>query len=155
MNVDHEKIKPYLLPAAIVIAAAIYASSVHHSPAPQPQPNPSELDLSGAFQGPTASADAAIVAALSREIADEIEEDGRDESPYYKAAIQFDALRTRAREMRCKGRSLGDAHPEARDRIAAYLDKTVGNSGGPVDAAARAAWVSAYRAIGDAADAAY
>ena len=157
IDIDHEAIKPYLLPGAIVLAALIYAASQQSAPVPVPVPvpTPSELDLSGAFVGPTASADAAIVAALSREIADEIEEDGRDESPYYKAAIQFDALRTRAREMRCKGRSLGEVHPEARDRIASYLDKRVGNSGGPVDAAARAAWVSAYRAIGEAADAAF
>lgn len=154
MKIDHETIKPYLLPGAIVLAAVIYAASQHVQPVPPPvPPTPRELDLSGCFNADPA--DAAIVAALSKEIADEIEHDGEDKSPYLKAAIQFDALRTRAREMRCRGRSLGDTHPEARDRIAAYLDKAVGNSGGPVDAAARAAWVAAYRVIGEAADAAY
>lgn len=119
--------------------------------APQPTPTPAELDLSGAFSSP---ADAAIVAALSRELADEIEHDGKSATPYLKAGVHFDALRTRARELRCRGRQLGEANPEARDRIAGYLDKVVGNSGGPVDAAGRAAWVRAYRVIGDAADAA-
>lgn len=112
---------------------------------------PGDLNLDGTFASP---ADAAVVAALCRELADEIEHDGKSATPYLKAGVHFDTLRTRAREMRCRGRQLGDANPEARDRIAAFLDKVVGNSGGPVDAAGRAAWVKAYRAIGDAADAA-
>lgn len=142
------------LAAVGLLAAAGVLAVADRAPEPTPPPAPTELNLAGAFAGPSASDDAAIVGALSREIADEIEADGRSQTPYMKAAVNFDVLRTRARELRCRGRQLGETHPEARDRIAAYLDKAVGNSGGPVDAAARAAWVKAYRVIGDAADAA-
>lgn len=139
--------------AGALFAAAMVFAVAERSPSPAP-PAPQELDLRGAFVGPSASDDAATVACLSREIADEIEHDGKGQTPYMKAAINFDMLRTRARDLRCRGRQLGETHPEARDRIATYLDKAVGNSGGPVDVAARAAWVRAYRVIGDAADAA-
>lgn len=139
--------------AAIGIVALAALASLPGTTPPAPPPD-GPLSLAGAFSGPTAAADAAIVAALSREIADEIECDGASQEPYMKAAVHFDTLRTRARDLRCRGRQLGDVHPEARDRIAKFLDSAVGNSGGPVDAAARAAWVRAYRVIGDAADAA-
>jgi hypothetical protein len=139
--------------AAVGILAVAGIMSLGDGATP-PAPTPTELDLSGSFSGGTGPSDAAIVAALSRELADEIEADGKAREPYMKAAIHFDTLRTRARELRCRGRLLGEAHPEARDRIAAYLDKAVGNAGGPVDAAGRAAWVRAFRVIGDAADAA-
>lgn len=143
------------LAAVGLLAVAGVLAVADRVPDPMPPaPTPSELNLSGAFVGPMASQDAATVSALSREIADEIEHDGKSSAPYMKAAVNFDVLRTRARELRCRGRQLGESHPEARDRIAAFLDKAVGNSGGPVDAAARAAWVRAYRVIGDAADAA-
>lgn len=141
-----------VLAAALVVAAIVSADG---DPSPPPPPGPAPgLSLAGAFAGPTASADAGLVAALSREIADEIEADGKSETPYMKAAAHFDTLRTRARDLRCRGRMLGDVHPEARDRIKAFLDAAVGTSGGPVDAKARAAWVDAYRQIGAAADAA-
>ena len=136
-----------------LLAAAGIVAIADRSPTPSPTPD-LPLSLVGAFTGSQAAADAAIVAALSREIADEIECDGAADKPYMKAAVHFDTLRTRARDLRCGGRKLGEQHPEARDRIAAYLDKVVGNSGGPVDAAGRAVWVKAYRVIGEAADAA-
>lgn len=139
--------------AAVGIVALAVLTSLPGGAPPAPQPD-GPLSLAGAFSGPSAAADAGIVAALSREIADEIECDGASQTPYMKAGVHFDTLRTRARDLRCRGRQLGEIHPEARDRIARYLDTAVGNSGGPVDAAARAAWVKAYRVIGDAADAA-
>lgn len=135
----------------VLVVAALASLSTN---APEPPKPDGPVSLVGAFVGPTASADAAIVAALSREIADELECDGRAETPFLKAGVQFDTLRTRARELRCGGRKLGDIHPEARDRIAKYLDAAVGNSGGPASAEVRAAWVRAYRVIGDACDAA-
>lgn len=137
--------------AVAIVAAAAVMSLPTGSPPPRPD---GPLSLVGAFVGVQAAADAALVAALSREIADELEHDGRCPTPAMKTGAAFDTLRTRARELRCRGRQLGELHPEARDRIAKYLDSVVGNSGGPVDQAGRAAWVKAYRAIGDAADAA-
>jgi hypothetical protein len=47
--------------------------------------------------------------------------------------------------------SLGARQPAVRDSIKAFLDAEAGTEGGPVDAAARAKWVKAYRAVSQAA----
>jgi hypothetical protein len=47
--------------------------------------------------------------------------------------------------------SLGARQPAVRDSIKAFLDAQVGTDGGPVDAAKRAAWVAAFRAVAQAA----
>lgn len=137
----------------LAIAAALIALYVfsQRQPAPAPpQPVPSSFSLRGEFIGETAAADAAMLAGLCSEIADEIEWDGAQPEPFLKTGLAFDALRTRARIARLKGDSVGDRQPRVRDAVDQYLVGTVGTSGGPVDAQARAAWVSAYRAIAEA-----
>jgi hypothetical protein len=114
-----------------------------------PPPVPHALRLE--FAGPTAAEDACTVAALTQELADEIEWDGSQKEPRFRTGVALDDLRRRAREMRCRGVSIGDRQPFARDAIAAYLDEAVGNEGGPIDAAQRAAWVTALRDISEAA----
>ena len=47
--------------------------------------------------------------------------------------------------------SLGARQPAVRDAIKTYLDAQVGTDGGPVDAAKRAAWVAAFKAVAQAA----
>jgi hypothetical protein len=47
--------------------------------------------------------------------------------------------------------SLGARQPAVRDAIKTFLDAQVGTDGGPVDAAQRAKWVSAFRAVSQAA----
>jgi hypothetical protein len=120
-------------------------------PAPTPAPDAGPLALRGAFKGPTASEDAATIGALANELADEIEWDGMAEKPLFASGVALDELRRRARSLRCRGVSIGDRQPEARDKIAAHLEANVGTEGGPLTPEGRSAWVSALRDIGRAA----
>jgi hypothetical protein len=109
------------------------------------------LDLRGRFVGPDAAADAATTSALLEELADAIDYDGKQAEPRLKTGAAFDDLRRTARELRCRGVSLGARQPAVRDAIKAFLDAQVGTDGGPVDAAQRAKWVAAFKAVAQAA----
>jgi len=140
--------------AAILAAGGMVAWSLHDRPAPAPAPGPAPvigLDLRGRFVGPDAAADAATTAALLEELAGQIEWDGQQTEPRLRTGAAFDDLRRSARELRTRGVSLGARQPAARDAIKAFLDSEAGTEGGPVDAAARAKWVKAYRAVSAAA----
>jgi hypothetical protein len=116
--------------------------------APQP---PTGLVLKGLFIGPSAADDAAVVSALTGEIADCIQYDGTLADPRLKTGVALDDLRIAAREARCRGESIGVRQPKVRDAIHSYLDEVVGTSGGPVTPQERAKWVSAMRDISRAA----
>lgn len=139
--------------AALLAAAAIaWTSSRPAVPTPAPGPAPdARLVLRGTFVGPDAAADAATVAALMDELAAEIEWDGMQAEPLIRTGVAVDDLRQRARELRCRGVSLGEKHPRAREAIKVYLDGAAGMSGGPLTPAQRSAWVAAYRDVGRAA----
>ena len=139
---------------AALLAAAAWAWSNSSPPAPAPSPAPpapGSLNLRGAFVGPDAAADAATVSALMDELASELEWDGMQAEQLFRTGVAVDDLRQRARELRCRGMSLGEKHPRAREAIKAHLDATAGTSGGPLTPAQRAAWISAYRDIARAA----
>ena len=141
--------------AAILAAGGMVAFSIHESGKPRPvPPSPAPvvgLDLRGRFVGPDASQDAATTAALLEELAGQIEWDGQQTEPRLRTGAAFDDLRRAARELRCRGVSLGARQPAVRDEIKRFLDAEAGTEGGPVDAAARAKWVKAYRAVSQAA----
>jgi hypothetical protein len=140
--------------AGLIAAAALawgYGGNQSPTPAPTPAPD-ARLVLRGTFVGPDAAADAATVAALMDELASEIEWDGMQAEPLIRTGVAVDDLRQRARELRCRGVSLGEKHPRAREAIKAYLDGAAGTSGGPMSPAQRSAWVAAYREIGRAAE---
>ena len=148
---------PFTL-VAILAAGAMVAFAVRESRPPAPAPTPPlavGLDLRGTFVGQEASADAAVTSALLGELADCLEQDAVPKAsgaePRLRTGAQFDDLRKTARELRCRGVSLGQKHPVARDAIAKFLDGAVGTDGGPVDAAGRARWVAAYREVSRAA----
>jgi hypothetical protein len=140
---------------AILAAGAMVAFAIRESgtpPAPAPGPSPVVgLDLRGRFVGPDAAADAATTAALLEELAGQIEWDGQQAEPRLRTGAAFDDLRRSARELRTRGVSLGARQPAVRDAIKTFLDAEAGTEGGPVDAAARAKWVRAYRAVAQAA----
>jgi hypothetical protein len=139
---------------AILAAGAMVAFSILENGKPAPGPGPAPvvgLDLRGRFVGPDAATDAALTAALLEELASQIEWDGQQTEPRMKTGAAFDDLRRAARELRCRGVSLGARQPAVRDKIKRYLDAEAGTEGGPVDAAARAKWVKAYRAVSAAA----
>lgn len=138
--------------AGLLVAAAAYLEFAKAPPAPPPAPD-GPVVLRGKFNGDPAE-DAAVIASLFSEIADEMEWDGQQADPFYKTGAAMDVLRTRARAMRCRGTKLGDKHPAVRDAIHKYLDESVGVDGGPLTPEQRAKWISAYRTIARAADAA-
>jgi hypothetical protein len=140
---------------AILAAGAMIAFSIRENgtpPAPAPGPAPVVgLDLRGRFVGVDAAADAATTAALLEELAGQIEWDGSQTEPRLRTGAAFDDLRRAARELRTRGVSLGARQPAVRDAIKTFLDSEAGTEGGPVDAASRAKWVRAYRAVSAAA----
>lgn len=143
----------HLAAAALVAAAAVMfawpATEDDHGPAPPPAP--ASLSLKGKFVGPSAAMDAAITAGLTAELADELEWDGTQSEPAIATGAAVEMLRTRARELRCAGETLGAKHPLAREAIGAYLDAKAGQAGGKLTPASRAAWVEAFREISQAA----
>jgi hypothetical protein len=135
---------------ALVVAAAISFMPTRSSvPTPVPIP-PDAFSLRGKFVGPTAAEDASTMSALCGELADCIEYDGQHDQRL-KTGVAFDDLRIAAREMRCKGESIGARQPQVRDAVHKFLDDAVGSSGGPVTPESRAAWVSALRDLSRAA----
>ena len=136
---------------ALLIAAVIAFAPSRQAPAPSPAPVPPDaFTLRGKFVGPTAAEDASTMAALCGELAECIEYDGKNDQRL-KTGVAFDDLRIAAREMRCKGESIGARQPAVRDAVHKFLDDAVGSSGGPVTPESRAAWVSALRDLSRAA----
>ena len=138
--------------AAILMVLGLLSSLGSRETGPTPAPPAGDIVLAGKFAGPTASADAAITAAMFSELADELEYDAlRAGGPHLATGVAFDDLRTRAFDLRCKGQKVGDRQPRAREAIKTYLTAKVGVSGGPVGPEQRAEWVKALREIGRAA----
>ena len=132
----------YLIAAVLVVVSAVLYATSSRAPQPEPQPVPVGLDLRGKFRGPTAADDAATLSALCDELAEVI---AWDAGRRLKTGVALDDLRIAAREGRMRGVSIGDRQPHVRDAIHAYLDQQLGASGGPVDDAQRAKWVSSYK----------
>jgi hypothetical protein len=144
----------HLAAVALVAAAALTYVKPAAPVVPVPPARPEALDLRGKFVGMDAARDAALVAAICGELADEIEWDAAQPEPLLRTGLAFDELRVRTRILLCRGESLGAKHPLARDAIEAHLTATAGTSGGPLDAAAKARWMKAYRDVAQAAEAA-
>ena len=141
----------YVAAVALLVAAVIAFAPSRQAPAPSPAPVPPDaFSLRGKFIGPTAAEDASTMAALCGEIAECIDYDGKHDQRL-KTGVAFDDLRIAAREMRCKGESIGARQPQVRDAVHKFLDDAVGSSGGPVTPESRAAWVSALRDLSRAA----
>lgn len=147
-NVDAKKAIALVL-VAVAFAFMPWGSGVDD--APTPEPLHVSIDLKGRFVGPTASEDASIVGNMCLEIADEVEWDGHAATPIYRTGVAVDDLRKTVRVLRCRGISIGDRQPSARDVIASYLESKVGTHGGDLTPEQRAAWVEAFRDVGQAA----
>lgn len=143
--------------ARLVLSLALVAGAIlawvadRRGPSPDPTPEPLAFTLRGKFTGPTGPDDALLVQAMCDELSHEIAWDGRQAEPMFRTGVQLDALRTRTRELRCKGESIGDRQPAVRQAIHEYLDATIGVAGGPVSDQQRSKWVEAYRAVSRAA----
>ncbi len=143
------KIKLVLL-TLIICAFALSQAPLFMLPDPKPEPK-SEVDLSGCFIGPDAAKDAAIVACLCDELAACIDYDSKQENPVLTTGVALDELRVRARSLRCHGESLSQKHPQLGKRVGDYLDKQIGNAGGPINRQQVQRWVHAYKEIAKAA----
>lgn len=158
-GVDWERLERRHYAAALLLAAALFltirsvGSQVGPVGPPEPSPAPGALNLDGLFIGPSASSDASCLGAMCDEIACEIEWDSSPEQkvPLLVSGVAIDDLRRRTREFRCRGESIGDRQPKARDEIARYLEAMVGTDGGPLTPERKQAWVRAFREIGRAA----
>jgi hypothetical protein len=133
--------------AALVLIALYWSLPPRPVPEPTPAPSPDGLNMRGTFIGPSATDDAALLAALCGELADVIEWDGMKAEPRLKSGLAFDELRVAAREGRCRGESIGQRQPHARKAIEEFLNTQVGVSGGPVGPQERSKWVAAYREL--------
>lgn len=141
----------YVAAIALLIAAVIAFAPQRQAPTPTPAPAPPDaFTLRGKFVGPTAAEDASVMSALCGELAECIEYDGQHDQRL-KTGVAFDELRIAAREMRCRGESIGARQPHVREAVHKFLDDAVGSSGGPVTPESRAAWVSALRDLSRAA----
>lgn len=141
----------HLAAGALLVAAAIAFMPSKATPTPSPVPVPPDsFTLRGKFIGVSAASDSATFSALCAELADCIEYDGSHDQRL-KTGVAFDELRIAAREMRCRGESIGARQPQVRDAVHKFLDDAVGSSGGPVTPESRAAWVSALRDLARAA----
>lgn len=131
------------------IAAALLgvALAMNASPVRRPNAEPGSIDMTAAFIGPTAAADASLLAAMADEVAGVIEYDGKQEKPLLTTGHQLDQLRTRTREWLMRGESLGERQPKVRQIVGEYLEAKLGHSGGEITAAQRDSWVAAYRDI--------
>ena len=147
---------PILL-GAILLPWGLVAWSHLAKPEPKPDgPSPSpvlDLDLRGVWHGETAAEDAAITETILSDLAWFIEDDAKLAEPRLKAGQQLSELRMRARQGATRGVSLAERQPRAIDAISAYLDREIGDKGGPLTPEDRAKWVRAFRAVSAAAGA--
>lgn len=139
--------RKWLAITALLIALAMLPGW-YSTPQPTPAPDIGPLNLRGDYTGAKASEDASIIGCLLNELADEIEWDATQSEPALRTGVQIDQLRKAARTLRCRGESVGDRQPKARDKIAAYLEQHAGTDGGPLTPESRSAWVSAFRDVG-------
>lgn len=155
------KIQPRHLAAALIAAVAVASYAWQSRPVDDGRPTPApgtvgELDLAGLFTGPTAADDAAALAGLCKNLAGYVEADGDADKPRLTTGWQVADLRNAARDIRLNGQRFGDRQPQVRDAVKNYLDRpeVLGTNGGPLGPKDRSKWVSAFRDIARAAEAA-
>jgi hypothetical protein len=141
-----------LIAACVLLTFALLAAYVEYGPRNStPEPG-GEFSLRGKWIGPNAAEDAAAVAGLCRGIADALEADGSRQQPRITSGVQVEDVRVAAAEGRFLPRRLTQEQPHAVAAAGKFLDEVAGTSGGPLDAAARARWVQAYRQLATAAE---
>lgn len=142
----------HILAAALAAGAVLsyLANSVPREPTPAPLPD-GDVQLRGLFIGPTASADAAMLAGLTDELGAVVEYDGMQPEPRLRTGAALDDLRMCAREIRLRGDSIGARQPKVKSEIDRYMTAALGTDGGPITPEQRAQWVAAFRTIARAA----
>jgi len=138
----------------LLVAAVLAVVELEHRDAPaKPDHKPAAgLTLKGLWRGPEASADAAKFAGLCRGMVEAMRVDDRRTAPKITTGVSLEELRITAAEGRFLPRRLTEEQPHAMAAVKAYLDAVVGTSGGKLDAPRKAAWLSAFMALADAAE---
>jgi len=155
------KISRRQLAAAVVVVVALgwlwYGQRPVDDGRPKPAPGAvGELDLTGLFTGPTAADDAVALAGLCDALAQYVQDDGELAKPRLTTGWQVADLRSAARDVRLKGETFGARQPAVRDAVKRYLERPeiLGKDGGPLAPKDRAKWISSFRDIARAAEAA-
>lgn len=128
----------------IIALLAYWQLTAEEPPPPQPDVVP-VLSLRGKFMGDFAVDDAVVMAEMCRELADQIEWDGKLESPRLTTGAALDDLRRTTREFRMRGTSIGARQPLVRDAVEEFLNDRLGRGGGPIDAEQRRLWIEALK----------
>ena len=141
-----------LIGACVLLTFALVAAYVEYGPRNSTPAPGGEFSLRGKWIGPHAADDAAAFAGLCRGIADALDADGSRQQPRITSGVQVEDVRVAAAEGRFLPRRLTQEQPHAVAAAGKFLDDVAGTSGGPLDAAARARWVQAYRQLATAAE---
>jgi hypothetical protein len=147
MNEAQKYIAVAALAGCAVIAAYVEYGARNSTPAPS-----GGFSLRGKWIGPSAAEDAAAFAGLCRGIAEALDADGGRQQPRIMTGVQIEDVKVAAAEGRFLPRRLTQEQPHAVAAAGKFLDEVAGTSGGPLDAAARAKWVQAYRQLATAAE---
>lgn len=138
--------------AGVVLAVAAMTAALEFWPRPSvPKPD-GQLNLRGKFVGSEAAEDAAAFAGVCGAVADALELDGKANAPRIRTGGQLEDLRTATSEFRFAPVPLRERQPHVKAAVGRYLDVVAGKSGGPIDDAARARWVAAFRELAQAAE---
>jgi hypothetical protein len=138
---------------AVLAGGAVLAACVENWPRPTHRPTPAAgLDLRGKFIGPAAPDDAAAFAGLCRGVAEALDKDGAAAAPRITTAAQLEDVRIATSEGMFLPESFTRNQPHVSAAAGQFLDKAVGTSGGPIDAAAKGKWSAALRELAQAAE---
>lgn len=147
---------PFLPVAAI--AAVLYLLWSNQTPDPGPlvpDVKPS-VDLVSVFaknnDRTEASCDAETFGAIVTSVAAVLDYDAKLAEPRVQTGVQIDDLRRWVRDYATGGKSFKEKYPDLGDAVKKFLDAQAGDSGGPLDDAKRAKWISALRALGSSAE---
>lgn len=117
-------------------------------PALQPPAGP---DLRKAFQANDnrreARQHAHVFATICGTLADYLEDDGKRTDPLIKTGVHVDEFRRGLRQTRTRGWSFLAKYPDLGKALEDHLTNQLGTSGGPLDAAQRAKWVTTMRQV--------
>jgi len=139
---------------AALLAGAVLAAVVEFAPrpGPAPTPTPAALDLRGKFIGATAAEDAAAFAGLCHGIRQAILADGSKSPARITTGVHVEDLRIAAAEGRFLPRSFSADQPHVAAAAGQFLNRTVGDSGGPITTEIKAKWAEAFLTLATAAE---
>lgn len=147
-------------PYVPVILVGIIGVLLWNQSKPTPTPNVPDsrpaVDLVSVFaknnDRTEASCDAETFGAIVTSVAAVLDYDAKLAEPRVQTGVQIDDLRRWVRDYATGGKSFKEKYPDLGDAVKKFLDAQAGDSGGLLDDAKRAKWISALRALGSSAE---